>query len=318
MRPSSCQPYNYTGDNPSESDGCPQCGDPIQYTVARGPGDVRAQPCGCRIGHATGAPENERVRTDGSGTPVRTSTAAERTGTDSTAVYVHRATSGSKVSDYIYVSFAADGIYQLDAPAGMGSIEEWVERKVTHTFDGDHGEERLDDLVPAERDRTGPPIEVGTLYFNRVTHEASALELDEDAFDDGSADATDDGLRADGGQAQTLQEWHALTGFRRDILRSVLRIDDTDQDTYGLAIKRDLESRYGEEINHGRLYPNLNTLVEDDFLEKTRLDNRTNEYALTPSARDLLDAALTEDAHLVDSTYYAEPVTEYTPARGDD
>ncbi|ELZ20434.1 PadR family transcriptional regulator [Natrinema limicola JCM 13563] len=31
---------------------------------------------------------------------------------------------------------------------------------------------------------------------------------------------------------------------------------------YGLAIKRELEDYYGTEVNHGRLYPNLDELVD--------------------------------------------------------
>jgi DNA-binding PadR family transcriptional regulator len=40
-----------------------------------------------------------------------------------------------------------------------------------------------------------------------------------------------------------------LTAFQRDILYAV-----GDQDSpYGLAIKRELEEYYSEEVNHGRL-----------------------------------------------------------------
>jgi len=72
-----------------------------------------------------------------------------------------------------------------------------------------------------------------------------------------------------------------LTAFQRDILYAV-----ADQDPpYGLAIKRELEEYYGEEVNHGRLYPNLDELVNDGFLEKGELDKRTNSYELTNKAR---------------------------------
>lgn len=67
-----------------------------------------------------------------------------------------------------------------------------------------------------------------------------------------------------------------LTAFQRNIL-TVL----AEQPRYGLAIKRELESYYGEEVNHGRLYPNLDDLVSKGFVEKSELDKRTNEYALT-------------------------------------
>jgi DNA-binding PadR family transcriptional regulator len=55
----------------------------------------------------------------------------------------------------------------------------------------------------------------------------------------------------------------------------------SEEPMYGLAIKRELEEYYGEEVNHGRLYPNLDDLVERGFVEKSELDKRTNQYELT-------------------------------------
>jgi len=55
---------------------------------------------------------------------------------------------------------------------------------------------------------------------------------------------------------------------------------------YGLAIKRQLESYYDSEVNHGRLYPNLDDLVEEGLVEKSELDKRTNQYALTDTGYD--------------------------------
>jgi len=60
------------------------------------------------------------------------------------------------------------------------------------------------------------------------------------------------------------------------------------EDRYGLAIKRALEDYYGEEINHGRLYPNLDTLVEKDLVEKYEIDRRTNGYRLTERGHSVL------------------------------
>jgi len=37
---------------------------------------------------------------------------------------------------------------------------------------------------------------------------------------------------------------------------------------HGLAIKDELENYYEKEIHHGRLYPNLDTLVEKGLIEK--------------------------------------------------
>ncbi|PSP87354.1 PadR family transcriptional regulator [Halobacteriales archaeon QS_4_69_34] len=67
-----------------------------------------------------------------------------------------------------------------------------------------------------------------------------------------------------------------LTAFQGNIL-AVL----SEEAMYGLAIKRELEEYYGSEVNHGRLYPNLDDLVEKGFVQKSERDKRTNDYALT-------------------------------------
>ncbi|MFB6310707.1 MAG: PadR family transcriptional regulator [Salinirussus sp.] len=67
-----------------------------------------------------------------------------------------------------------------------------------------------------------------------------------------------------------------LTAFQQNIL-TILAEDAR----YGLAIKRELQTYYDAEVNHGRLYPNLDELVEMGLVEKSELDKRTNEYALT-------------------------------------
>lgn len=76
--------------------------------------------------------------------------------------------------------------------------------------------------------------------------------------------ATDDGIG------------RGLLAFQQNIL-----IVLSEEAMYGLAIKRQLEDYYESEINHGRLYPNLDDLVEQGLVEKSELDKRTNQYALT-------------------------------------
>lgn len=71
-----------------------------------------------------------------------------------------------------------------------------------------------------------------------------------------------------------------LTRFRYDLL-AVLASYDRDGGVYGLQIKRDLERVYSEEVNHGRLYPNLDILVERGLVQKRKKDDRTNTYELT-------------------------------------
>ncbi len=67
-----------------------------------------------------------------------------------------------------------------------------------------------------------------------------------------------------------------LTAFQQNILTIL-----AEEARYGLAIKRELQSYYDAEVNHGRLYPNLDELVELGLVEKSELDKRTNEYGLT-------------------------------------
>ncbi|MFC7202831.1 PadR family transcriptional regulator [Haloferax namakaokahaiae] len=83
-------------------------------------------------------------------------------------------------------------------------------------------------------------------------------EYDPELVTDGGVDAAD------------------LTAFQQNILVIL-----AEEPMYGLAIKRRLEAYYGTEVNHGRLYPNLDDLVEYGFVEKSELDKRTNQYELT-------------------------------------
>jgi PadR family transcriptional regulator PadR len=68
-----------------------------------------------------------------------------------------------------------------------------------------------------------------------------------------------------------------LTAFQRDIIYVVAGNDNP----HGLAIKEALDDYYNEDINHGRLYPNLDDLVDLGLIEKGERDRRTNEYELT-------------------------------------
>ncbi|QGA83129.1 PadR family transcriptional regulator [Halomicrobium sp. LC1Hm] len=77
-----------------------------------------------------------------------------------------------------------------------------------------------------------------------------------------------------------------LTGFQRDLLYVIAGLDEP----HGLAIKDELEKYYESEVNHGRLYPNLDTLVEKGMVEKGQRDRRTNFYALTSRGTRELNA----------------------------
>jgi len=70
---------------------------------------------------------------------------------------------------------------------------------------------------------------------------------------------------------------HDLTAFQRDLLYVVAGLDEP----HGLAIKSELDEYYEDDINHGRLYPNLDELVEKGLVEKGEKDKRTNFYSMT-------------------------------------
>ncbi|WP_101296062.1 PadR family transcriptional regulator [Halegenticoccus soli] len=75
-----------------------------------------------------------------------------------------------------------------------------------------------------------------------------------------------------------------LSGFQRDLLVVIAGLDEPS----GQDVKENLEAVYGTEINHGRLYPNLDTLVQQGYVEKGTLDRRTNFYAVTDHGLDTL------------------------------
>lgn len=84
---------------------------------------------------------------------------------------------------------------------------------------------------------------------------------------------------------QTVDFWpNDYTRFQIDCLAAI-----AEEAKYGLAIKADLEEHYGQEVNHGRLYPNLDRLVDQGLIAKSGLDKRTNEYELTEEGRDVLE-----------------------------
>lgn len=75
-----------------------------------------------------------------------------------------------------------------------------------------------------------------------------------------------------------------LTGFQRDLLYCIAGTEEP----YGLGIKAELEAYGDTEVNHGRLYPNLDALIDKGYVTKSKLDDRTNRYELTDAARSVL------------------------------
>ncbi|MFW5934591.1 MAG: PadR family transcriptional regulator [Halolamina sp.] len=88
-----------------------------------------------------------------------------------------------------------------------------------------------------------------------------------------------------------------LTGFQRDLLYVIAG----KEEPHGLAIKDELEGYYESEIHHGRLYPNLDTLVEKGLVEKGQRDRRTNFYTLTSRGTREIEARQEWEAQYVDA-----------------
>ena len=57
----------------------------------------------------------------------------------------------------------------------------------------------------------------------------------------------------------------------------------------GQDIRRRIRDEHGEDINHGRLYPNLDALVGYELVEKGQQDQRTNYYEVTNEGRRLVE-----------------------------
>ena len=113
--------------------------------------------------------------------------------------------------------------------------------------------------------------------------------------------ATDSDATDGKDSSQTLTDAD-LTGFQRDCL---LVLGRAGAPISGQDLKAGLETLYGEEVNYGRLYPNLDDLAEAGYIEIGRkaIDDRTNSYeleakgeaALNDRLSYLLDVAATVD-----------------------
>ncbi|QLG50623.1 PadR family transcriptional regulator [Natrinema halophilum] len=76
-----------------------------------------------------------------------------------------------------------------------------------------------------------------------------------------------------------------LTGFQRDLLYVIAGADQPS----GQDVKDEVETYYNSEINHGRLYPNLDTLVNKELVEKGQLDRRTNYYMISDQGQQAIE-----------------------------
>lgn len=77
-----------------------------------------------------------------------------------------------------------------------------------------------------------------------------------------------------------------LTAFQRDLVWVISGMERP----HGIAIKEALEEYYDREVHHGQLYPNLDTLVDTGYVEKSEADGRTNSYCATMHASKQVQA----------------------------
>ncbi|ELY46900.1 PadR family transcriptional regulator [Natronorubrum sulfidifaciens] len=89
-----------------------------------------------------------------------------------------------------------------------------------------------------------------------------------------------------------------LTGFQRDLLYVIAGADQPS----GQDVKDEIEQYYNSEINHGRLYPNLDTLVNKTLVEKGQLDRRTNYYAISDRGLEQIEARRAWEQQYLDSS----------------
>lgn len=75
-----------------------------------------------------------------------------------------------------------------------------------------------------------------------------------------------------------------LNGFQRDLLYVLASMDEPS----GREVKARVEALLETTVTNGRLYPNLDELVERSYVDKGAIDRRTNYYAVTQSGLERL------------------------------
>ena len=89
-------------------------------------------------------------------------------------------------------------------------------------------------------------------------------------------------------QSKSPNPLTGLTGFQRDLLVVTARVGPCK----GLDIKEMVNQSGYDDVTHGRLYPNLDTLSAKGLLEKSwrEPDKRSNTYELTAEGTDALES----------------------------
>lgn len=90
---------------------------------------------------------------------------------------------------------------------------------------------------------------------------------------------------------------HELRGFQRDLLFVISGLADPN----GQEIMAEMERSIGDEVQHGRLYSNLNDLVELQLVEKSAKNGRTNRYTLTAAGWEVLESRHEWERHYLET-----------------
>ena len=88
------------------------------------------------------------------------------------------------------------------------------------------------------------------------------------------------GAEADGGV-----RWFDLNASKRDLLVEIYQMDQPS----GQDIRDRMEAEHGEDVKHGRLYPNLDDLVDYGLIDKGEQNLRSNYYQITNDGRRLVE-----------------------------
>lgn len=89
-----------------------------------------------------------------------------------------------------------------------------------------------------------------------------------------------------------------LTGFQRDLLFVIAGMDEP----HGLGVKEQMEEYVNKDVNHGRLYPNLDTLQEKGLIKKGKRDRRTNFYTLSERGAREIEARREWEGEMLDGS----------------
>jgi len=88
------------------------------------------------------------------------------------------------------------------------------------------------------------------------------------------------GVEADGGV-----RWFDLNGSKRDLLVEIYQMDQPS----GQDIRHRMKAEHDEDVDHGRLYPNLDDLVDYGLIDKGEQNLRSNYYQITNDGRRLVE-----------------------------